>query len=614
MICDNILVVSGRKDGLGARLSTLFNAWYISQKIGSRFGFIWPKPNNPMSFFKENNKNSDILFDIFSEEELFSKEFCNQYSYTNKIEPFECHLIVEKKIYFKDLLSLNKKIIYAPLCNLREQFIDFDEIDFYNKINKFWSSIKFNEKLEKLILDLKSQIKIMDNFVAMHIRGGEIVYCDNVRRAGNYAYKALPIELAISKIADELKRNNNIILFQDDIKTCEDIKHFFNNQGFQSKVYTFSDFIFKKQLSANERTFLEIILMSKSKMIYSSGSSNFSRVAINIGGISQVSLYKIFNINEQYKILNQYIETIPNIHPLQIAFSYYHLYLIAVKFKNNKSMINYLEKAKKFDPENEFYDILLINSYLLNKNFEEVEKLLEFNFTTRYDNFKKCLLNKFYGVYTSGVVFDNYKNYASSKFPKLSHVVALIYKSENNILLAEKFAYMSLEQSPMIFLYIECFQNKLDIVNKQFTRLKEEHLKRLNTLEKTFEKQPLFGATLRIKNHLAYKLGQVTIKNSKTIKGYIKLPFMLIKEFMQHKKEQKNYQMMIKINPNLVLPKLQEYSDYKEALKIKNYFSYKLGEAIIKANNNWYGGGYIKFIFKDVPRLKSEMKLKERRK
>ncbi|ECL3347619.1 alpha-2,3-sialyltransferase, partial [Campylobacter jejuni] len=30
------------------------------------------------------------------------------------------------------------------------------------------------------------------------------------------------------------------------------------------------------------------------------------------------------------------------------------------------------------------------------------------------------------------------------------------------------------------------------------------------------------------------------------------------------------------------------------------------GEAFIKASKNWYKGGYIKFIFKDVPMLKRE--------
>ncbi|EIA63472.1 putative sugar transferase, partial [Campylobacter coli 80352] len=30
---------------------------------------------------------------------------------------------------------------------------------------------------------------------------------------------------------------------------------------------------------------------------------------------------------------------------------------------------------------------------------------------------------------------------------------------------------------------------------------------------------------------------------------------------------------------------------YKEALKEKKCFTYKLGQELIKANKNWYGGG-----------------------
>ncbi|ELM1097034.1 hypothetical protein RYC45_001804, partial [Campylobacter coli] len=281
----DILIISGRKDGFGARLNAMFNAWYIAQKLNCVFGFVWPKPNGPMSFFNKNNKNLDVLFDIFNEDELFSQEFCSKYSYTSKLEPFECHLIVEKKIYFKDLLSLNKKIIYAPLCNLKEQFYDFDEEDFFVQINKFWNLIKINEKLQDLVIELKKQIQTIGNYSAVHIRGGEIVHCDNIRRAGNYAYKALPIELAVAKIEEELQTNNNVVLFQDDTKTCEDIKRFFNNQNFKAKVYTFSDFTFTKHLNGNERTFLEIILMSESSRIYSSGNSNFSRVAVSIKGV-----------------------------------------------------------------------------------------------------------------------------------------------------------------------------------------------------------------------------------------------------------------------------------------------------------------------------------------
>ncbi|MFX3627484.1 hypothetical protein [Campylobacter molothri] len=41
--------------------------------------------------------------------------------------------------------------------------------------------------------------------------------------------------------------------------------------------------------------------------------------------------------------------------------------------------------------------------------------------------------------------------------------------------------------------------------------------------------------------------------------------------------------------------------------RIQNQLSYRLGEALIKANNNWYGGGYIKLWF-EIRRLVKEFK------
>lgn len=47
--------------------------------------------------------------------------------------------------------------------------------------------------------------------------------------------------------------------------------------------------------------------------------------------------------------------------------------------------------------------------------------------------------------------------------------------------------------------------------------------------------------------------------------------------------------------------------NYQKALNTKNHLSYKLGAALIKANKNWYKGGYIKFIF-EVIRINKEYK------
>ncbi|EQA4220225.1 hypothetical protein ACX2TD_001069, partial [Campylobacter jejuni] len=122
-----------------------------------------------------------------------------------------------------------------------------------------------------------------------------------------------------------------------------------------------------------------------------------------------------------------------------------------------------------------------------------------------------------------------------------------------------------------------------------------------------FSDKSNIGALLRIQNQLSYKLGQALIINSKSVLGYLSLPFIILSIVISHKQEQKAYKFKIKKNPNLALPSLETYPDYNEALKEKECFTYKLGEAFIKASKNWYGGGYIKFILKDAPRLKREI-------
>ncbi|EOI0588700.1 hypothetical protein ACMF9O_001963 [Campylobacter jejuni] len=106
------------------------------------------------------------------------------------------------------------------------------------------------------------------------------------------------------------------------------------------------------------------------------------------------------------------------------------------------------------------------------------------------------------------------------------------------------------------------------------------------------------SAKARIRSHLCYKLGQAMIENSRSILGYIRIPYVLSYIMDKHKFEQKAYKAKIKENPNLALPPLETYSDYNEALKLKNSFTYKIGEALIKAHKNWlWGGGDISDLY-----------------
>ncbi|EDK4637248.1 glycosyl transferase, partial [Campylobacter jejuni] len=77
------------------------------------------------------------------------------------------------------------------------------------------------------------------------------------------------------------------------------------------------------------------------------------------------------------------------------------------------------------------------------------------------------------------------------------------------------------------------------------------------------------SAIERVKNHLAYKLGQAMIDFTNNGGGYIALFKKLYKIKKQHKKEQKIYQQTIQVFPQLKYPNLETCPDYNEALRCK---------------------------------------------
>ncbi|MDE5603384.1 MAG: glycosyltransferase family 2 protein, partial [Helicobacter sp.] len=61
----------------------------------------------------------------------------------------------------------------------------------------------------------------------------------------------------------------------------------------------------------------------------------------------------------------------------------------------------------------------------------------------------------------------------------------------------------------------------------------------------------LFGtAVSRVKNHLAYKLGEIFTKDLKTFSGILKLLFRILMVSYKHNKERKQYNQKIQNNLN----------------------------------------------------------------
>ncbi|KDA36110.1 hypothetical protein N218_10570 [Campylobacter jejuni K5] len=137
---------------------------------------------------------------------------------------------------------------------------------------------------------------------------------------------------------------------------------------------------------------------------------------------------------------------------------------------------------------------------------------------------------------------------------------------------------------------LEVKNKELEVKNKEL-EVKNNFISKYNT------------AKSRIQNQLSYRLGQAMIVNSKSFLDYVRMPIVLISISILYKQEQKIYQEKFKKNPSLKLPPLENYPDYKEAIKEKECLTYKLGEALIKANKTWYKGGYVKLWF-EIRKLK----------
>lgn len=124
-------------------------------------------------------------------------------------------------------------------------------------------------------------------------------------------------------------------------------------------------------------------------------------------------------------------------------------------------------------------------------------------------------------------------------------------------------------------------------------KFKDDPLKfeeKFYTLKPFIERPRPYGAAKRIKNQLSYRIGLAIIENSKSLKGYLVLPFVIFHIFKENKFESRVNKVISKNYPQISLQPLENYLDYKDALALKEHLSYRLGQAFLRACKKWYKG------------------------
>ncbi|EJH0105809.1 hypothetical protein NCA42_001706, partial [Campylobacter coli] len=369
------LILSALRGGYGDKIISMLNAMYISKHTGLKFGYAWSDIYRDHLKVPEKIKTESVG----KEDSIFSKEFINEYSYSNKKEVIFNLYNCKSRENIIDY-EVNQDYYYGNYINhgVLKSIIRQLETNYGLEYKELFCQISFSEKIKKVFLLAEDTFnKHFNNFkvLGIHIRSGAIVYSiDRDRCITHYENKATPIEMALSIIENYHCHFDKIIIFGEDYESINNLVSYCKKL-FSQEIFIASTLI-PSQLDDTEIDFFEIKFMSLCDKIIS--NSGFARLASLIGNGKEPEGWKdIFTLEEKFNLFNKYIGQIDTDN-YQKAYSYLCLYMISKKIKKtNNFLIDILSKAILYDSDNVAYRILIVNCYIDANEYSLAEQQLK---------------------------------------------------------------------------------------------------------------------------------------------------------------------------------------------------------------------------------------------
>ncbi|EMD0545494.1 hypothetical protein VPY20_001393 [Campylobacter jejuni] len=572
-------IIAVRKDGLGERMCAFLNAMVIAKNLKLKFEFTW---------------NLGLSRDIYAEKldlftpqscmpnikEIFDDEFIQKYYAFNfqDINHEDFPDISElKNCKIKSWLDFARyewgDIFYSQMY--LSEFFDYDLKSYKKDLQLAWTNIKFSQKYQFIIDNINNIYQKFGNFIAIHIRSADIVYgkCGDTVYVSHLKMICFHLAASMIKYFKDTQNCNKFLVFADDCKSTRDLKKQCLSQNIN--IFTVEDFNFVNELNSSERTFFEVLLMSKADKIYSTRFSGFSRLANFISAGEDCGIYQSFTVEQLFNMLYNGVRQF-QFNDEQTATSYFMLYIYSSWLnRDSKEQEFFLQNATFLYKECFLFKLFYIYILLKNNNFKILKLFLDNLNNKELEKIKSLILSNQEILSLYGFMYFYFVRYHDKHRFLFEISIEICIK----IIKGEYLCNNEMEEAVALFIF-----------KKNNLKLSRSNLN--------------FSAIELVKNHLSYKLGQAIVENSKSILGLIRMPYVLSYISDKHKQEQK-----YKKDLSLKLSCFKNYPDYQEALKYKECFAYKLGEALIKAHRSWYKGGYIRLIF-NIIKLKKEFKNK----
>ncbi|EKQ9538891.1 glycosyltransferase family 2 protein [Campylobacter upsaliensis] len=412
-------VVSAKPDAFGMRLAGIMVGMYLAKQINFKFAFVWEnKIDVDFLNVRQSVKNDDIHYlgnAMEKADYIFDSDFLNNYLIDSKCTtPSWGHNLGFKKRTLKELKYGKSDEVWGWYSTdiLPSKWIEgCDEKECLKDLSRIYHSIKFSSRFNKILNDLDLIFKRIDKeFIAIHIRGGEVIFSDSRKVPGWHVTQEryFPYEIALELALRELNKGNLVIIFGQDLKSNAILTDFMANKTNASMIKCVDDFI-ECDYTDMERSFFDMNFISRAKIIYSAKESVFSKVAMMISGKNNlISYHDVFSLQEQYDIIQKNLFCL-NLHQLHTAMAYYRLYALSKMMgKSKEEIFNFLTKALECDQENDAYRIYIIDFYLQYKRYEDANQMLKIIFETRKEQFLKNFFENSCQSFN-----DEYKRYLS---------------------------------------------------------------------------------------------------------------------------------------------------------------------------------------------------------
>jgi hypothetical protein len=283
-------IYAGRADGLGTRLLTILYARILAELLGFDFKVVWPELGAP--FFQcYEVLHPGLKHEIFAGEHVFSGggslrgDFVDLCSLKDlsllKLTGETKELAGLDKDGFKRLAEGCGGVLYkhpSPLLKFMQH-----ELNLNAKVKCHWRSIEWSRELLTLCDDLCDKYCVEDS-IAVHVRRGDVA---RMLVESDMAYLSRPGMMAVifhrytatktflSEV-DKARHGEKIIICSED----QGVKKRFAEKYGDENVYLSCDSF---SGSENQKAFIDLMLLSKSKILIAPVLSYFSKCAAAVG-------------------------------------------------------------------------------------------------------------------------------------------------------------------------------------------------------------------------------------------------------------------------------------------------------------------------------------------